>query len=457
MININLHPRDLKAKNPQSIWAVFHYEKNKIKINTNQFVNPKDWSRSQQKTLTSHLDYAKVNKLLKEKKEKIEELAEQLLNKLQREKKRFFKDVFQIEIQDKFNINFKIGQNKPKKEDEVVDFISFIDKYIASRKDLALGSQKILKGTRKHILLGFNLLNPKMIKQWNAMSNYQRKLNPLFLEPSKQIDFDEINYDWFVEFNTYLLNATFTEKIKGVLMTKPYSKNYIAKQIKTTQNFCNEAVKSGKLHNLSFKGFKAGKEEADSVFLDWSEIENIKALEFAPDSLKGKVRNLFIFNCYCGLRYSDLRRLDENRFAKDKSNQLYLKIRMKKVDEIVMFPILKSAEDIMKIYNYKLPAVVEPKYNIEIKKICQMAGINGLETKRETRGGCKIILTMPKYEMVASHTARRSFATNFFEDNVPLTELMAVTGHTTEAAFKNYVKDRKEKKFTKFLEVGANR
>jgi len=141
--------------------------------------------------LTSHLDFAKVNKLLKEKKEKIEELAEGLLNKLQREKKRFFKNVFQIEIQDEFNINFMIGQNKQKKEDDVVDFISFIDKYITIRKDLALGSQKILKGTRKMILLGFNLLNPKMIKQWNAMSNYQRKLNPLFLEPSKQIDFDE--------------------------------------------------------------------------------------------------------------------------------------------------------------------------------------------------------------------------------------------------------------------------
>jgi len=46
MINIKLHPRDLKAKKTQSIWAVFHIEKNKIKINTNQFVNPKDWSRS---------------------------------------------------------------------------------------------------------------------------------------------------------------------------------------------------------------------------------------------------------------------------------------------------------------------------------------------------------------------------------------------------------------------------
>lgn len=60
-------------------------------------------------------------------------------------------------------------------------------------------------------------------------------------------------------------------------------------------------------------------------------------------------------------------------------------------------------------------------------------------------------------EYLCTHTARRSFATNFFDDGVPVQELMAVTGHTTEAAFYNYVRSKKETEFKGFLAVGANR
>ena len=130
---------------------------------------------------------------------------------------------------------------------------------------------------------------------------------------------------------------------------------------------------------------------------------------------------------------------------------------MKKTDDVVKFPILQSAENVMKLYNYQLPEVCEQVFNEEIKKICLKAGMTHLETKRETRGGKKIILTIPKYKMVSSHTARRSFATNFYEDGVPVKQLMAVTGHTTEASFYNYVKSKKETEFVEFLAIGANR
>lgn len=410
--------------------------------------------QEQKKYLASYNDSAKLNKLLRQKKDMLEDCIQKSLNKLQRDKKRFYKDAFQVALQDEFNLHFKIGENKPKKEDDVVDFISFIDKYILSRKDLCEGSIKVMKGTRKHLLFGFNLVNQKIINQWKVTSNFERK--GVILEPSKQIDFDQIDYNFFVEFHNYLLNATFSEQQDGKEVYIGYSKNFIAKQIKTTMHFANEAVKAGYLHKLSYKGFKASKEEADSVYLDWSEIEKLKALELEPNSLKGKVRNLFVFNCYCGLRYSDLKRLDKDRFTSIK-DQLHLKIRMKKVDEVVMFPILPSAEALMKIYNYQLPTVGDQKYNKQIKIICQMAGITELEVKRETGSGNKLILTLPRYEMVSSHTGRRSFATNFFEDGVPINELMAITGHTTEAAFKNYVKSRKETKFAGFLARGANR
>ncbi|MES2287193.1 MAG: phage integrase SAM-like domain-containing protein [Bacteroidota bacterium] len=448
MANINFYLRSYTEKKSQRIWAVFYVDGKIFKIDTNQHVTPLDWSRDKKKALTSFNESVKLNKLLKEQ----SDFLENFLVNIKLKKKRLYKD----ELQEEFNRHFKIGENLPKKEDDVVDFISFMDKYIASRKDLAEGSHQIMRGTRKHILFAFNLVNPKMLKQWKAMNRWEKKKNPDFLVPNKQVDFDQIDYNWITEFQTYLLNATFTEKKNGIETVLHYSKNYIAKEIKTAKQIANAAVKAGYIHSLSHRGLQSNWEDADSVYLNWDEIQSLRALELDPNTTQGQVRNLFVFNCYCGLRYSDLYKLDKNRFT-IKNGQLSLKIRMKKTDEIIHFPILKSAEDILKIYDYKLPDVCDPIYNVEIKQVCLKAGITNLETKRETRGGSKIILTIPKYDMVASHTARRSFATNFDEDGVPIKELMAVTGHTTEKAFKKYVKSRTETKFAGFLAVGAYR
>ena len=448
MVNINFYLRSYTEKKSQRIWAVFYVDGKIFKIDTNQHIHPSDWSKDKKRALTSFQESIKLNKLLKEQ----AEFLENYLRNIKLMKKRLYKD----ELQEEFNRHFRIGENLPKKEGDVVDFISFIDKYIESRKDLAPGSITVLRGTRKHILIAFNLVPKKMLNQWEAMNKMRKNENPDFLQPTKQVDFNEINYNWMVEYNTYLLNATFTEKIRGVETIKHYSKNYIAKEIKTAKQFANSAVKAGYIHSYSHKGLQSNWEDADSVYLNWDEIGKLKALDFDPNSISGKVRNLFVFNCYLGLRYSDLYKLNKNRFS-TLQNQLLLTIRMKKVDEVVKFPILKSAEDILKIYNYELPEVCEPTYNEEIKSVCYRAGFTNLEFKRETRGGSKLILTIPKYQMVSSHTARRSFATNFDEDGVPIKQLMAVTGHTTEKAFKNYVKTKAETKFTEFLAVGAYR
>jgi integrase len=57
-----------------------------------------------------------------------------------------------------------------------------------------------------------------------------------------------------------------------------------------------------------------------------------------------------------------------------------------------------------------------------------------------SKGNRKIQYAMPKYQLITSHTARRSFATNAFFANVPNISIMQITGHTTEKAFMRYVR-----------------
>lgn len=456
MININFHPRNLTQKTPQRIWAVLFIEKKRIRIDTNQSILPTDWSKDKKKALSSHPNADKLNKLLKEQKDALEAIVEAELMKLSKEKKRFYKDMFEVNIQEAFDLHFKIGERKPKTEGEVIDFISFIDKYLEGRKDLAEGTHQTLRGTRKNILFAFNMISDKMKREWENMNILQRKLNPDFLQPNRLMEFDEINYNWMQEFNTYLLKKTFKVKFKKNFVERSYSKNYIAKALKNAKQFANAAADAGYVRTLSYRAVKANWEEADTVYLDWEEINKIKALEIDPHSPEGKVRNLFVFNCYLGLRYSDLSRLNKDKFM-NIGGQLFIRIRMKKTDEVIKFPIVKSAEDIIKIYDYNFPEICDPTYNEHLKRIAMKAGINNFESKRETRGGKKLIFNIPKYDMISSHTARRSFATNFEADGVPLNELMAITGHTTEKAFRKYVKRRAESEFKGFLAVGANR
>jgi integrase len=455
-MNINFHPRNLTQKTPQRIWAIFYAEKNRIAIDTKLFVLPNDWSRKKKCYLSTNSNYEKLNKILKEQKKQIEIYAEELLSHLMKNKKRFYKDEFEKELQDKFDYYFKFGENKPEEKGEVYDFISFIDKYISNRMELCEGTHQTLRGARKNIVLAFNLAPAKLVKKWKAMNNFERKLNPDFLEPEKQLDFSEINKSWMMAYNTWLINATYRDKNKetGVMENMPYSKNYIAKEIKIAKQFANAAADEGYISNLSYRSVKAQWEEADTIALSWQEIAKLKALELDPNTTEGKVRNLFVFNCYCGLRWSDLVRLDSSRFSRE-GNQLFLSIRMKKTDTSIGFPILPAAEEIMRIYNYRLPNVCVQIFCEKIKKICLKAGITELETKRETRGGKKLIFSIPRYKMVSSHTGRRTFATNFEAMGVALNELMAITGHTTEKAFRKYVKKRVETKFASFLAAGA--
>jgi len=63
-----------------------------------------------------------------------------------------------------------------------------------------------------------------------------------------------------------------------------------------------------------------------------------------------------------------------------------------------------------------------------------------MEMKSITKGGKRITEAHPKWELVTSHTARRSFATNLYKSGFPSISIMGITGHRTEKAFLKYIK-----------------
>lgn len=86
----------------------------------------------------------------------------------------------------------------------------------------------------------------------------------------------------------------------------------------------------------------------------------------------------------------------------------------------------------------------EQKLNKHIKELCRMAGIRQKVEVSITRGTGVERTIKEKWEMVSTHTARRSFATNAYKAGVPSLAIMQVTGHTTEKSFLKYIKISRE-------------
>ena len=118
-----------------------------------------------------------------------------------------------------------------------------------------------------------------------------------------------------------------------------------------------------------------------------------------------------------------------------------IKIKQQKTGRLLEIPIFKMVKEIMDKRGGNFPtSISDQRYNVNIKKVCQIVGLNQLvygskmdkKTKRLIKG------QFPKWELVSSHIGRRTFATCQF-GHLPNTHIMAYTGHTTEKQLLAYI------------------
>lgn len=239
------------------------------------------------------------------------------------------------------------------------------------------------------------------------------------------VSFESINLDFYNRFKHYILN------------TLNHSINTFGKRIKIIKSILNYATEIGVNKNTEFlkKGFKVLSEKKKHQYLTVKEIENIRTLEL-KDSLD-KSRDIFLLMCYLGLRFSDYPKITRNNINEDN-----LDILMQKTNSTVSIPIHPNAMKMIQKWDYSLPYQNSNIVNRNIKRICALAEIND-----------KLDDGSYKYENISCHSARRTFATNGHINNVPIRDLMQVTGHKKESTFMNYVQIKREVKMNRILEV----
>ena len=154
-----------------------------------------------------------------------------------------------------------------------------------------------------------------------------------------------------------------------------------------------------------------------------------------------RVRDMFVLSCNLGQRFSDMVRLDKTCFDRNIFTILQHKTgTYARVDIERMCIDRNTTYAILEKYDYKSPLTTDiSNYNKHLKEFLQLVGFKEL-IKRETKINGHIEVTYePKWKLVSSHTARRTFATNNIVRGLKTSEIRRATGHKSESAFEKYI------------------
>ncbi len=238
------------------------------------------------------------------------------------------------------------------------------------------------------------------------------------------VDLKNIDFDFEERFTKFL----FTDR--------NYNVNSLDGAKAQVAAFMNFAVERGLTTNLTFKKFSREKAEVDTIALIDEEIDAIYKLKLEPGTTDALIRDMFCFNCLVGLRFSDVVLVNKEKRTGD-----YLKFQDIKTGKMIVAPLRERAIEILERNNNRFEEISNSHFNKRIKEVAKQ--IPMLMEKVEihtTNGGVRKDEIVSKWEIIGSHTGRRTFATNAIKAGIPAHVVMKITGHKTYAAFQRYIR-----------------
>ena len=171
-----------------------------------------------------------------------------------------------------------------------------------------------------------------------------------------------------------------------------------------------------------------------NIALDENELLSLFELDLSDKPHLDRARDIFLTGCYTGLRYSDYSRIKPEHI-----NNKYIQILPIKTKDNVNIQLRPELSKILTKWNYTIPSMTSQELGRYIKEIGYKANITKDIQIIENIKNKEIITNKPKNQMITSHTARRSFATNMFYDGMNPIDIMKITGHKKLDTFQKYI------------------
>lgn len=235
-------------------------------------------------------------------------------------------------------------------------------------------------------------------KTSDSKKRYDRFIR-LFTSWGKIKEFRDITETSIIAYDKYLAN-------RGL---KPYSKwnNYH----RFLNSFILDAIDAGYLKKNPYKWVNIDKEKSQTGIGKYLSPEEFRKIRNSPMPTKSleKVRDVFTFQTYTCLSYTDLKAFDAERIKDINGTRVYIGKRQK-TNKTFTIPLLPPAINILKKYDNKLPIISNVKYNEYLKAVAQTAGID---------------------KPVSSHWARHTGATLFLNEGIDMKIVSKICGHSS--------------------------
>lgn len=220
-----------------------------------------------------------------------------------------------------------------------------------------------------------------------------------------------------------------------------------AKYLGNIKMFLNWAFENQYTKNIDYKNFKI-KQQPKSIkaVLSDSDLDKLRQFNSVEQQYYNNARDLLILSCLTGLRYSDYSRIKPEHL-KQNGSDFSLLIRQKKTNDYVEIPVnIEALSIIESLFSGKIHPISNQKMNAYAKGLCKLCGIDEPFETTQYRGNMIVNKTTPKYELITTHTGRRTFATNLLLKGVPAEIVMEFTGHRDYESFSKYVNVPKKSK-----------
>ncbi|KAA6319905.1 Tyrosine recombinase XerC [termite gut metagenome] len=250
-------------------------------------------------------------------------------------------------------------------------------------------------------------------------------------------------FDKDIQFNDWN-EFKLTDYVNYLRAEKKMRNSTIDNQLDFLRWFLRWAVEKGYTENRAFDAFKPKLKTTQKkvIFLTWEEYNRLREYPI-PESKKylERVRDVFLFCCFTGLRYSDVFNL---RRSDVKSGHIEV-TTVKTADSLTIElnnhskTILDKYKDVSFENDKALPVISNQKMNDYLKELAELAEIN--EPIRETyyKGNERIDEVTPKYALLDTHAGRRTFICNALSLGIPAQVVMKWTGHSDYKAMKPYI------------------
>lgn len=341
----------------------------------------------------------------------------------------------------------ELNIKESRKSKKTMLLLDYMDKYIEEMKT----GVRFKKGTSQKVTPGY-------IKKLNCIRS---RISRYEIVRRKTLSLDDVTMDFQRDYlKWYYDNNLSPNSVRSDLMNLAYiMKTAVESKLTTVEEFrSSQFVPKG--------------EDVDHIYLlpeqittmletDLSSVDAIKEL-IEKSKLKEKVKNeylkkitrfyarnmertrdIFIVGCLSGQRFSDFIRIC-NDMVVTIDGKSFINLIQKKTKKKVIIPMDKRIGVILDKYNGSLPRTNIPSFNKMLKELAEIIGWTFKAKIDEKRMGSK---TSTRFcDLISSHTARRSFATNAYAADVPLASIMAVTGHCSEKNLRAYLKLQAEEK-----------